>query len=167
MPAIFTSVPGRVAVLDGAAAQLMTISIDGNIPKNTRAIITAFRTSMAGKQQFLHTLNQDIWVYSFGEAIGNLTISGVCFASGCTPGGLGEASGIEEILEFYRLNKFSTTGDSVILQIGTGSAGRFKGFLTSCQVGVDAPEHQLGSFALGFQTVPISNSLSGKGSWIS
>jgi len=168
MPAIFTSIPGKVAVLDSAAAQLMTISIAGTIPKNTRAIITAFRASMAGKQQFLHTLNRDIWVYTFGEEIGNLTISGVCFASGCAPSGFGtgEASGIEEILEFYRLNKLSTTGDSMILQIGVGGAGTFNGFLTSCQVGVDAPEHQLGSFALGFQIIPTSNSLSGKGNWI-
>ena len=169
MPAMFTAVPGKVAVITGATLP-MTISIDGTVPTSTRAIITAFRTSMAGKYQFLHTLNRDIWVYTFGEAMGNITISGVCFASGCAPTSAGpNVSGIEEILEFYRLNKLSATGKSMILQIGSAPSGRFNGFLTSCQVGIDAPEHQLGSFALGFQTVPISNAargISGKGSWI-
>ena len=33
--------------------------------------------------QFLHTLGSDVYVYVFGDRIGQLSLSGVAFASGC------------------------------------------------------------------------------------
>ena len=155
-----------------AGTQLpLTISIDGVVPNSTRAVITSFRAALAGKQQFLHTLEDLIYVYTFGEAIGALTISGVCFSSGCNPTSSG-ATGVEEILAFYELNKLSTTGRPITLQIGTTAAGRFYGFLVGCNVDVNAPEHQLGSFSLAFQTIPTSPAAlgvagaGGSGGWL-
>jgi hypothetical protein len=56
-----------------------------------RSIITGFKVQLKGGVQFLHTLNDFIYVYTFGERMGQVTISGISFYQDCKK--------LEEVIE--------------------------------------------------------------------
>ena len=82
MPVIIGTAPGSVAVINGPQTPL-TVTIDGFTPTSTRAIITNFSITQRGGAQFLQTLEDFIYVYVFGDMMGNAQISGMFFAGAC------------------------------------------------------------------------------------
>lgn len=113
----------------------------------TRAIVTQGGIVENGNFQFLHTLNETIYAYVFGDRIGELRVAGVAFAHPCDE----QPSGMKQIIDNYRAKRIAQTGGPV--QVSFGEVD-YKGFLVGMTIDVTDPEYNLGQWALRFNTFP-------------
>jgi hypothetical protein len=152
---LFETTPGSVLVMDDPAAQ-------GVIPlvttkpvldfQNQKVLITGIGLAEETSHQFMHTLGGDIYIYVFGDRIGQLMISGLACASNCDDqGDPGEQHGFEQTMRWYRQNKMSARPDPVQILIGHTP---LKGFLTGLQGSVADPNAFLMRFDLTLMVLP-------------
>jgi hypothetical protein len=122
-----------------------------------RSIITQVVVSQATNHQFLHTLGNDIFVYVFGDRIGEMTITGLSFSRlctpfGCNPGFLGGAQhGMELMLEYYRRNKMSSRQSPIVVQLGRIP---IKGFITGMTQQMNDPATWIVQYGLRVAILP-------------
>src|SRR5271165_5385492 len=124
MPIFFEGPIGTtVMLLDPAVqgrAQLISLS-DADISFDRYlSIITRFTFSQAVNAQFLHTLGNAIYIYTFGDRIGQVTISGLSFANDCNGNGISTsgAHGAVNMIQWYQTNRLSNRGSPVRILIG-------------------------------------------------
>lgn len=142
MPAIFTENRG-VAAAHSVAGLPGIVLMDQWGPGPTfNAVITGFQLGGRGGYQFMHTLRDVIYVYVFGERIGQLGIQGVAFMDGC----LGDREGLHNVFEFYNSQRLSTTGKPVMISLGGDVA--IKGLLTGFDFQLVDAQFGLGQFTL-------------------
>lgn len=152
MASIFTHAAGKVSrVSTGRPAVPFRVDFGGG--KNRAFIVTQAAISMQGNYQFLHTLNDMIYVYVFGDRISELQISGLAFAETCWGRGV---SGMEEVLDFYRDNRIAERETPCKIRFGAGAGPdrAMWGLLTGAQVEVSRPEITLGQWFLRFHVLP-------------
>lgn len=95
-----------------------------------RSVITSVSLASKGNFDFLHSLGGAIYVYVFGDRIGQVTLSGLCFPDGCDQEGL---LGIERLVsDFYSPNRIASR--DTIMSVTLGQRSTLKGYL----VGLDA-----------------------------
>lgn len=148
MTTILTSAPGVVTRLNtGRLAIPFRIDLP-NFPSDG-AIVTHAQMEQAGNYQFLHTVQDFIYVYIFGDRIGTLTVSGVAFLAKCSGAGVG----IEEVIQYYNNNRLAIAGGPV--RVGFGSIP-FEAFLTAASFNVrdTGLNGSLGFFTFQFHTFP-------------
>lgn len=129
------------------------------------AIITGFQIQNQGGFQFLHTLRDFIYVYTFGERVGQLAVEGVAFNAQCesladsvdADGNTFLASqphGLEHVQAYYLDNRIVERPDPIAIVFGVDTA--FNAFLTGLRWQViDSIERPfLGQFTLGFHVIP-------------
>jgi hypothetical protein len=161
MPVVFSGNAGRVSFVNDESAQ-GTISLGeivGNPSAGTtssthplsagatlsftnhKTIITRIGISTSGNFQFLHTMGNDVFVYVFGDRMGDITLHGLCFADDCSsptpPHGVtnlggtaqpGQKHGFELLYDWYLNSRMSVNASPVTVTIGQGTV--FKGFIT-------------------------------------
>lgn len=162
MPALFSPCVGavtKVAACD-TSQKLFSITFDDvttipgwfwSTPATTlTAPITGFALEQNGNYQFLHTVNDFIYVYSFGDRVGELVVSGIGFAATC-----GSASGAKlcNVYDFYRKNKLSMNG-RLSVTIGDCADSTFYAFLTGCRLEMQDPATMVGQWSLRFSVIP-------------
>lgn len=148
MASIFTHAAGMVSrVSTGRPA--VPFRVDFGAGKNRAFIVTQAAISQQGNYQFLHTLNDMIYVYVFGDRISELQISGIAFAQTCWGG----TNGMDEVLDFYRENRIARRESPCKIRFGAADRAMW-GLLTSCQVEVTRPEITLGQWFLRFHVLP-------------
>lgn len=82
-----------------------------------KSIITRVTVSQETNHQFLHTLGGDIYIYVFGDRIGQMTISGLSFSIDCdNPDD--QAHGFEYIMDWYNQYKLSRQQKPITVMIG-------------------------------------------------
>lgn len=81
------------------------------------SIITRITVSHQGNFQFLHTIGNDVYIYVFGDRIGQVTISGLSMTKNCGAGGDG-MHGFEKILRWYKENRIAQRKAPVVVSIG-------------------------------------------------
>jgi hypothetical protein len=149
MAVIFSSTPGVACVLNDPFVLPITFNFTGWGGYATRrAILQGITISSKGNYQFLHTLRNYVYVYVFGERMGDVQITGLTTMSEC---GTGHSSGISEVIRYYANNCISWTGAPVGIQIGFAA---FWGFLVGIDIGTTNPESRIGRFTLTFNTIP-------------
>jgi hypothetical protein len=161
MAEIFNNRPGIVAVLNTNATDdnPFRVTIDGFPTGDQGAvIITELAIQRAGNYQFLHTLKDLIYVYSFGERIGQIRASGLAFARLCNG-----VQGLESTLAYYEINRLENRADPISIVIGTSGAGRFRGFLTEVNLDVSRPDARMAQFGMQFHAMPSASANSGIG----
>jgi hypothetical protein len=121
-----------------------------------KSIITGFQVTSQSGVQFLHTLRDFIYVYSFGERIGSLTISGISFAYQCETGNVAY-HGIDYVSAYYLRSRASSYPRPVIAVLG--GATPFAGFLTGMRLGITDTERIVGEFSYEFKVVPSLSTL--------
>jgi hypothetical protein len=154
MAAFFAHKRGSVVRVTGQWQQaggllpfrIIMAGIDITAP-NTRAIITQGAIVEHGNYQFLHTLNETIYAYVFGDRIGELRVSGICFAHPCG----GAQSGMKQIIDNYRAKRIAQLGGPV--QVSFGEVD-YKGFLVGMNLDMADPERNLGQWTFSFNTFP-------------
>ena len=158
MPSIFSPSVGNVTKVTGGSSEpVFSISFgggqteDGWFTSGTKltAPVTGFALEQNGNFQFLHTLNDFIYVYSFGDRIGELVVSGIGFAKPCSQANDGK---ICSVLDFYNKNKMSRVGD---LSVSLGDcAPPFFAFLTGMRMELQDPRTLVAQWSLRLNVVP-------------
>lgn len=148
MPAFFAHTRGAVKQVAGPwqGAPTFKLKVGDMLVGPGRLIVTQVGVEMAGNFQFVHCINDQIFVYVFGDRISELTVSGVTFSHPC----VGEP-GSDLVFEDYDKYKISKTGQPAVVAIG---AARFQSFLTGMSFSLTDPELQLGQFSYRFHGFP-------------
>jgi len=170
MPVLFEGNTGRVfAVPDRVAAgslQLANVdSISGNAagPPNPstsgrvtyqyhNTIITGLGVSAAGNFQFLHTIGNDVYVYVFGDRMGQVMLSGLSFAQQCNNGQPQADHGFELLLRWYQANRIAARKAPVRVNIGRST--NFDGFVTGLTGDVQDSLHRTIQFQMSISLLP-------------
>lgn len=139
---MFPGPPGKVVAVEEPGVQgilppLVDFDNRALTFQNRKSIITRIMIGLQTSHQFLHTLGGDIFIYVFGDRIGQMTISGVSMAYDCDQTGDGE-HGIEKMIRLYNQYKLSARPTPVPLQIGKTTVN---GFLSDFQA--DVFDHKL------------------------
>lgn len=118
------------------------------------AIITRCVVSQQGNFQFLHTLGNYIYVYVFGDRMGQMGISGLAFQNLITSPGFcnGGGQGVSQILAFYNANRIANRPTPVKLTLGTGPT--LQGFLTQGSADLSEPYDLIWQFDFQFSLIP-------------
>lgn len=119
-----------------------------------KSIITEFTVREQGGVQFMHTLQDMIYIYVFGDRISQMNIRGLSFWDICS----GETyHGLEYVQGFYLQNRVSQLATPVQVIFGGGTA--FSGFLVGLSISLNNPENYIGQFDLDFKVIPEQSSL--------
>ncbi len=118
---LFSGVPGQVlAMPDPGLAAVMPAMLVKPKPELTftdrKSIITRVMLSQQTSFQFLHTFGGDVFIYVFGDRIGQMALSGLSFAASCDD--TGKTHGVELMLDYYKANRLSTRRAPVTMLIG-------------------------------------------------
>ncbi len=144
MPGFFTHARGSVKRAQGPWQQVADFRADmQGIDLKGRSIITQVGLVQNGNFQFLHTINNQIFVYVFGDKMSELRISGLSFAQECDSG----SNGADDIFEQYAQNRIAQKAQPLTLTVGRTP---FTGFLTGSSFNVADPELLLGQWSYQF-----------------
>jgi len=129
---------------------------DGSAFRTFRCIITEAGVKQAGNFQMLHSISDFIHVYVFGDRIGELVVSGICFGSFCGDAP-GTPSGIEMAMSYSRNNRLGARGTPALIAVGgSANAAIFVAFLVGGEMKVINPETPVGQFAWQFNIISSS-----------
>ena len=98
---------------------------------------------------FSHTLDDSVFIYAFGQRIGDITVSGTLFVGGCS----GE-DGVAAVMQFYAENSVANSGKPVAIRMG--QIGASKAFLVGANANVSRPDTYTGTFQLTFRALPAN-----------
>ena len=166
MTIAFTPCSGAVHLVErceGSNQKLFSIKVEGAGPLVWP--ITAMSLELTGNYQFLHTVNNFVYFYSFGDRVGQLVVGGIGFVGQCDGD---PKSGILALYDYYMKNravKRKGKAFNIILDDVTGTA-TLKGFLTGVQLSVNSDNVMgvMGHWSLRFDVLPEEPS--GGGEWM-
>lgn len=184
MSIFFSNSPGRVKRVEPAGGGNSSPSVimriqggagsDTNVfvgPNTRNMIVTQMSLSQQGNVQFLHTIGNAIYAYVFGNRMGELRVSGLCFAE-CgdnAPGSLGPAgpasagppgqspvptaadNGVIRLLDTYKARRVSNSPTPVDAFIGGHT---FRAFLVSMNLEIPDPSLPLAQWTYLLNTFP-------------
>lgn len=172
MPVLFSQNTGRVsAIPDAVAAGSLSLGnvqgTGGQIAYNTqKTIITRIGLSAAGNFQFLHTVGNDVYVYVFGDRMGQIVLHGLSFAQACPQtrttnatrqaaiGSQNVKHGFELLYEWYKQNRIAARKAPVTATIGWNTS--FEGFVTALNGDVQDSLHRTIQFQMTIATLPTA-----------
>lgn len=154
---VFQSTKGRVIKLLDAAAQCK-VQLLGNVSapinyETQSSIITRIMLSQRVNVQFSHMIGTGVYIYVFGDRIGEMTLSGLSFTCACpAPGGTGlDSPGMELMYNWYKTNRASKKPSPLRITIGKSP---IEGFLTQYSSDVVDPASGLSTWNAALQTLP-------------
>jgi hypothetical protein len=101
MPNIFKSTPGTVATFKEEKAIPGRVALEGFEPRG--ALITGVDYLQSTRQSFQNSLQGSVYVYVFGDNIGQVRVKGMILLATCEGG----ASGMQDVLNYYKSNRLS------------------------------------------------------------
>lgn len=152
MPLVFTPCHGAVEVQrECEDAKVLTIE---TTPALT-AIITGMTLELSGNYQFLHTISDLVYFYAFGDRVGTLNLTGLCFAAKCA--GLNKG-GLLDAYQYYLDNRATKRGGkpiTITISAGAGQSTTLTGFLTGMRLDVaDSQMGTVGYWSMRFEVLP-------------
>jgi len=120
-----------------------------------KAIITSFTVSAQGNFQFLHSLGGNIYLYVFGDRIGEATISGLAFDRPCDVGGA--TTGIERVLDFYTSQRIAQRRTPLKITLGARKA--IIGYMVGMNAKIADPVDGIYEFHLSLLVPPSAHRL--------
>lgn len=156
--AVFTPCSGAVEIKrDCPSNQALSIFIGSG---RVDGIITGMTLEMSGNYQFLHTVNDFVYFYAFGDRVGTLTLTGLGFMTAC-PGS--SKGGILKLYDYYMSNRAIKRGGKalrVVISGGQPSASiKLWGFLTGMRMDIaDSQMGTVGYWTLRFEVLPRPSS---------
>jgi hypothetical protein len=143
MADLFNSAPGMVAVFTGQTVVPGIISISNPLFRPQAALISGIDYTQQTNQQFQPTLDGSLFIYVFGDMMGNVIVHGKIFSALCES----KVNGLKEIFDFYAANRASKKPDTIRVKAG-GEV--IVGFMTRLQVlsnGLSADESGLSTIS--------------------
>lgn len=119
-----------------------------------KGIVSSISMSQDINVQFMHSLNDTIYINVFGNKIGQMTISGILFLSTvCNDdGSKDERPPFETFYNYYLNNNALARPDAISVQLGTGAI--FKAFILNFTFQVIDAQTSLGQFTMSLAVVP-------------
>jgi hypothetical protein len=152
---------------EGASPALLVQldDVDLNGDRALIGIVQGVSVALAGNYQFMHTVNNFIYFYAFGDRIGTLTITGIGFVRMC-----GTAKGqLLDVYEKYMSKRSSRRrGRPSKLTLTTatrraGAAKTFIGFLTGFNMDIKTSDAggTVGYWTMKFDILPSDGATTG------
>lgn len=154
---VFTPCTGAVEVTrqECKDSDFLIITIDGKSFTN-EFVLQGVTLEMSGNYQFLHTVNDFVYFYSFGDRVGMLTVNGIGFLKTCD--GAKEGAKIFQVYKYYNENKAVERGGKalkIVLTAPSGDPIRLHGFLTGMKLDVNQSDTgPIGYWTLRFEVLP-------------
>ena len=126
--------------------------------------ITGYSLDMGTNHQFLHSLDNFIYLYAFGDRIGELTLSGLSFTGSCVQnnggGDISDAMGQCAILSYYKDYRVSNSKGTKVSMISLGNCSNIlRGFLTGIRLDLPQPSAPIVQWALRYHVVLLENNV--------
>jgi len=157
MPSVFQPCGNAVALVDykcegSGDQQAKLITVSGGCGAELNMPLTAFKLEQQCNFQFLHTVNDFIYLYVFGDRVGELQVSGMAFL-----GGRCDAAGASDdqcaAVSFYNTNKVSNCTSPLKISIEGCDSSTFFAFLTGMALEVPRPDLPIVQWGLRFNIV--------------
>lgn len=116
---------------------------------NVAAVISGVSANTHGNYQFLLTLRNYIYVYVFGEKMGDIIVSGIA-GFPCDSWSLG-THGLTDQIGYYNNFRLGSTGTPVAISFAGWATW---GFLVGGQFQYMNPKSRLAQFQFKFKTLP-------------
>ncbi len=117
--------------------------------RSEKSIITRMTVSHQCNFQFLHTVGNDVFIYVFGDRIGQVTVSGLSMAGDCDARDTDH--GFEKVLKWYSNNRVAKRKTPVKLMIGKTP---IEGFCVGLSGDAVDPSSRLIQFGLTLMVLP-------------
>lgn len=137
---------GVVVAVNAGAALPSSISISGL--RTSNLIVTQVGLSQTANVQFSPTLRNNIFVYAFGERMGNFMLSGIAFHHGCMSPAGASFVGVTDVLDYYIQYGVGSGHEPVTVTLGAGFS--IDGFVVGTGFQTMEPDLDLISFNLEF-----------------
>lgn len=136
---------------DGGGGGKAAISIS-NLTGVSNVAYTGFMLELHTNQQFLHALDDFIYVFPFGDRIGEFVLTGITFLG--APCGEGASTGICGIYEHYMKNRLSKPAGRKPAQIQIGGCSPpLLGWLTGLRMELVRPELPIVQWVLRYSVI--------------
>jgi hypothetical protein len=121
----------------------------GGGTRSASAILTQVDTSQQVNVQFMPTLADLVYVYSFGDRMGEVTIQGLSFLASCSQGSY---QGIEGVFKYYDDNR--AVKENRIITVTIGKKTTIRGYLTEMRTSQSNTEMRMTNFTLRIAAMP-------------
>lgn len=156
---VFTPCTGGVVIKrTGCDENTFLVATIDNTDFAKDYFLSGISLELSGNYQFLHTVNDFVYFYAFGDRVGTLTVTGIGFLNTC-PGSAGTPP-ILGIYDFY-LEKRTAVRGGKALEIVLSSQGKqiaLWGFLTGVKFDISDSEFgAIGYWTLRLEVLPKKN----------
>lgn len=141
---------GVLKVPTSCDANIAVIKVDDFI---STVPLTGFTLELSTNHQFLHSLDEFIYVFAFGDRVGELTMSGLTFVGGCANSKEGTPA---SVYEFYMQKRLAINLRPAKITIG-GSNQTLLGFLTGLRMEMPNPSLPVIQWVLRYNVVVDSS----------
>jgi hypothetical protein len=143
------------------APTIATIAVD---TFSLQLPITGYSLDMGTNHQFLHSLDNFIYLYSFGDRIGELTLSGLAFTGSCVQNNGGNDISSEmgqcAILSYYKEFRVSGSAGKKVSMISLSNCPDIlRGFLTGIRLARPEPAEPVVQWALRYHVIFIEDNV--------
>lgn len=159
MPNIFSSRPGRVIEVPGPTENpgefVMPIHLEEwEGPRRFKCIVTSMGFHESVAAQFMNTLQNNVYVYIFGDLPTQIVVGGIAWAEMCPDQDvIGAFIGVDMLQRYYDVMRASSRAASVLL--GMGVMTYFRGFLVDLEIKSADPSTSLCQFNMTFICPPM------------
>ena len=122
----------------------------GDAWKST-VILTSAGLGQQANVQYMHTLKEHIYVYSFGQRMGALELNGIMLWNSCNTN---TQSGLWAVMKFYKAFNVGQQLTPVTVILGATSSVNVSGFLDNMSTTYSDPDKGLIGFRMHFSTLP-------------
>lgn len=152
MPVAIPTMPGYVIQLPMPNDSPLPMAMTGwGGASAFKAILTEVSVTQRDNIRPVHSLQDLIYIYSFGRRIGEMRVAGCAFIGDCSGN---PVSGIEYVQAYYDTYSVSTYPDPLTVVLGTSGVGIHTAFLMGLDVAINNPEHRICQFAMQLLVLP-------------
>lgn len=167
MAFFINNTPGSFVVIRDPGGIPSTFSVDDMSPETTPCVVVTEISLRRGvNHQIRNTFSGVVHIHSFGERVGDMSISGLLLQKSCpnTPGvpvTSRESLGSNQVMTYFNNNSLLRRDRPITISMGVQAS---RGFLTDISVTEKGDVIPLGHFSLSLRLLPpTNNSRSGPG----
>jgi hypothetical protein len=114
--------------------------------------VTGFALELNTNHQFVHSLNELIYVFSFGDRVGELTMTGLSFVGDCDDA---KAAQVTQVFSHYLQKRLAKNLTPAKITVGdaAGGSAQLLGFLTGMRAEMSNPELPIVQWVLRYAVI--------------
>jgi hypothetical protein len=161
MGTLFGSNEGKIVPLSNSGTPAV-VRING-LTGFTRLLVTDLGFGQGANVQFMNTLKDVVYIYSFGEKMGGVQVSGTLVLRSCVQ----TRAPVSHALQYYQQWSVSNVAKHKGKPIAISLSGQvLKGFLVGIRVSGFNPQYGTAKFTMSYASLPVGASAGTEGSGI-